>query len=624
MMLATLLRRPVISAITSSALVRLSEQRQLPISVRNVLRQHSYTNEHAASGANKAKKKKKKRKKKGAVEVKPEQTTLSTILAEANALLEKLNRVEAVPVEAPPSDATEEKGPTLSAEQEALVSLALEGHNIFYTGSAGCGKSTVLKAIRDRFEAKGKYVQVLAPTGKVALANGGKTTWSFAGWTPNSHKMSLSELINPDSRRNISLFERLGNVQTIIIDEISMVENVHFGRLNELMKAVRECPLPFGGIQVIVTGDFCQLPPVKPFRNCFSCGSQLEYSYRSRTYSCLNQSCEIDFYDKEDKWAFRSKAWQECNFRYVYLANVYRQKDPAFIDLLQKCRLGLQLNDADMELLTNPDGKTDSHPVKLFPTRAEVREVNDAEFRRLHAPPQVYKSVDVFSWNKKKHRYLEDKQERAADGSLKALSDHSFEIELHLKEGMQVLLLHNIDLGRGLCNGTQGEIIGFESFGKILPEIPLYEEDLPVYVSRAHEQEEAIAEFMRKCQQAKGWPIVKFHNGMVKTIYPVCQPLLLGEERPYSLIGRMQIPLTAAWALSIHKSQGMTLDSAVVSIGKAFEEGQIYVALSRVKTLAGLKVEGDLSPLRKFKGDRVVLEWLKKAFGEKVLMRKKV
>ncbi|PON24350.1 PIF1 [Trichoderma gamsii] len=545
MMLTSLWRRPVASVIISSALGRLSKPPQLPISVTNVLRQRSYANDHAASGAKKEKKKKKKkRKKSGAVEVKPEQTTLSMILAETNALLEKLNGVKAVSVEAPPSDATEEQSPTLSAEQEALVSLALEGHNIFYTGSAGCGKSTVLKAIRDRFEARGEYVHVLAPTGKVALANGGRTTWSFAGWTPNSHKMSLYELTNPDSRRNIPLFRR------------------------------------------------------------------------------LDKSCDIDFYDKEDKWAFKSKAWQECNFRYVYLATVYRQKDPAFIDLLQKCRLGLQLNDADLKLLTSSDDKTDNHPVKLFPTRAEVREVNDAEYRRLHAPPQVYKSVDISLWNKKKHRYLEDKQERAGDGSLKALSDHNFEVELHLKEGMQVLLLHNIDLGRGLCNGAQGQIIGFESFGEIPPEIPLYEEDLPVYMSAAHEQKEAIEKFMRKCHDAKGWPIVKFHNGIVKTIYPVCQPLLLGEERPYSLIGRMQIPLTAAWALSIHKSQGMTLDSAVVSIGKAFEEGQIYVALSRVKTLAGLKVEGNLSPLREFKGDRVVQEWLKKTFGEKLVMGK--
>lgn len=582
------------------------------------------------------------------VEVKPEETTLSTILAAANALLGKLNRVkavpaeaipveaipvetapvetvpdEAVPVAAPASHTTEDQSPPLSAEQEALVALAMEGHNIFYTGSAGCGKSTVLKAIRDRFEAHGNYVHVLAPTGKVALANRGRTTWSFAGWTPNSHKMSLSELKNPDSQRNIPLFERLENVKTIIIDEISMVENVHFGRLNELMKAVKDSPLPFGGIQVIVTGDFCQLPPVKPFRNCFSCGSELEYSYRSRTYSCLNESCHVDIYHEKDKWAFQSQAWQECNFRYVYLATVYRQKDPAFVDLLQKCRLGLQISDADLKLLTSPDGKTDSHPVKLFPTRAEVREVNDAEFRRLRTPSQTYKGVDIFLWNKNRHPYLESKGERAADGSLKALVDHNFEVELQLKEGMQVLLLHNINLAIGLCNGTQGKITGFEPFGTIPPEIPLYEEHLPVYQSGLYEQEEdAIQEFMRKCRNAKGWPIVKFHNGITRTIYPVCQPLLLGEERPYSLIGRMQIPLTAAWALSIHKSQGMTLDSAVVSIGRAFEEGQIYVALSRVKTLAGLKVEGDLSPLREFKGDRVVLEWLKKAFGEKVVMGK--
>lgn len=613
-MFARLWGRPAASVITSSALGRLSIQRQFPTSITNIQSQRCYVKEHAESGEKAKKKKKKKgKKKKGAVEeVKPEQTMLSKMLVAAKTMLGRLDQV----------DATQEQNPTLSAEQEALVSLALEGHNIFYTGSAGCGKSTVLRAIRDRFEAKNEFVHVLAPTGKVALANGGRTTWSFAGWTPNSHKMSLSEMTNPSSRRNIALFERLAKAKTIIIDEISMVESAHFERLNELLKAAKRSSLPFGGVQLIVTGDFCQLPPVKPFRNCFSCGSDLEYSYRSGTFSCLNQDCGVDFYEEEDKWAFKSNAWQECNFRYVYLAAVYRQKDPAFIDLLRKCRLGLQLGDADMKLLTSSDGKTDSHPVKLFPTRAEVREVNVSEFRRLHAPPQVYDSVDIFLWHKKRHPYLADKQERLPDGSLKALDDHNFDVELQLKEDMQVLLLHNLDLGSGLCNGAQGVVTGFEPFATVPPCIPLHNEKLPVYLPGPHVEEKAVQEFMEKCYKNKGWPIVRFHNGITRTIYPVCHSLLLGDERPYSLMGRIQVPLTAAWALSIHKSQGMTLDSTVVNIGKTFVEGQIYVALSRAKTLAGLKVEGNVTSLQEFKGDRGVLEWLKKTFGEKVVMGK--
>ncbi|KAL7920990.1 P-loop containing nucleoside triphosphate hydrolase protein [Trichoderma austrokoningii] len=645
MMLARLWKRPVLSVIASSALGRLGVQRQFPMAIANIQRQRGYAKGVGSGEKKKKKKKKKKKEEEEVAKVELKQDILSSIVTAAKATLGKLNGIHVVPVEARTGDTSEKQSPSsaeqevvLSAEQEALVSLALEGHNIFYTGSAGCGKSTVLKAIRARFEARDHYVHVLAPTGKVALANRGRTTWSFAGWTPNSHKMSLSELTGPFNRHNRRLFKRLAQVKTIIIDEISMVENVHFGRLNELMKAANQSRLPFGGVQIIVTGDFCQLPPVKPFRNCFSCGSELEESRQVGTYSCMNQQCDVDFYDKEDKWAFRSKAWQECNFRNVYLAAIYRQTDPAFKKLLQKCRLGLQLSDADMKLLTNPDGKTNSHAVKLFPTRAEVREVNVAEFRRLQAPPQVYKSVDISLWHKTRHWYLADRQDRADDDSLIALSDHNLEVELQLKKGMQVLLLHNLDLKEKLCNGSQGEIIGFEPFGTVPPKIPLYNEDLPVYGLEPYTTEEeelqkamginkepskqeiAIQEFMRKCQKAKGWPKVRFHNGIVKTIYPVCHSLLLGEERPYSLMGRMQIPLTAAWALSIHKSQGMTLDSAVVSIGRAFEEGQIYVALSRAKTLAGLKVEGDLSPLRDFKGDRVVLEWLKETFGEEVVM----
>ncbi|KKP06369.1 PIF1 [Trichoderma harzianum] len=208
------------------------------------------------------------------------------------------------------------ESPELSAEQKKLVSLAVEGHNIFYTGSAGCGKSTVLREMRDRLLGMGKAVHVLAPTGKVAMANRGSTTWSFAGWTPNTHKFSLSELkaFVPGQ----VLLDRFRNADTIILDEVSMVEAMHFDRLNEIMKAAwspfdERSTLPFGGTQIIVTGDFCQLPPVKPFLHCFECGSDLVPNKQQKIYKCPSTECGASYHD-DDKWAFRSKAWDECNF----------------------------------------------------------------------------------------------------------------------------------------------------------------------------------------------------------------------------------------------------------------------------------------------------------------------
>ncbi|EHK17226.1 uncharacterized protein TRIVIDRAFT_134896, partial [Trichoderma virens Gv29-8] len=356
--------------------------------------------------------------------------------------------------------------PKLSTEQEALVSLAVQGHNIFYTGEAGCGKSTVLREIRDRLKSMDRAVEVLAPTGKVAIANGGMTTWSFADWTPNTHKSTLSELTSFSF--GSVLAKRLRDVETIIIDEISMVESMHFDRLNQMMKAAcspfdKRSTLPFGGTQVIVTGDFCQLPPVKPFSHCYECGSELIADIPRKMYTCPNLECGISYRD-EDKWAFRSRAWEECNFEHIYLKAVYRQNEPEFLRVLQRCRLGLQLSDSDLKLLANNKPKTGPYAVKLYPTRNEVRKVNDTEFRRIRAPIQTYKCVDVFLWNEEKHPHLRNKGARDPNGSLKALKEHRFEAELNLKEGMQVLLLHNIDISRGLCNGAQGVITGFEPF----------------------------------------------------------------------------------------------------------------------------------------------------------------
>ncbi|TFB00786.1 ATP-dependent DNA helicase PIF1 [Trichoderma ghanense] len=550
----------------------------------------------------------------------PEQAQRRTVAAGFQP--DAINDAQTNPTASSGSESSSESSPTFSAEQETLVSQAMEGHNIFFTGSAGCGKSTVSKAIRDRLMEKGRVVYVLAPTGMVAMANGGLTTYSFAGWTPNTHKLSLDEL--KETARGHFLSKRLRSADTIIIDEISMMEGMHFERLNELMKAAwpddpERSSLPFGGSQIIVTGDFCQLPPVKPFRHCFKCGNDLRRVGREGKHVCPTAKCGASYRD-EEKWAFKSRAWEECNFRHVYLKTIFRQKSPEFIILLEKPRFGLPLNDREVDLLQSCSKTTDPHAVKLYPTRKEVRKINDEEFRRLNAPTQTFKCVDVFLWNAKRHPDLRYMSYKDTDGSLKALRDHRFEVELKLKEGMQVLLLHNLDMSAGLCNGAQGVIIGFEPFGSKMHTVSVKREKLSAYWPNYDVDWVKSREFMKGCSEAKGWPIVKFHNGRVRTIHPTCQSSIYGDKKPYTLLGRIQIPLTPAWALTIHKAQGMTLDSAVVNLTRAFEEGQIYVALSRVKTLAGLKVEGDLASLQRLRGNPEVLEWLKEKFGQDIVM----
>ncbi|KAK1237091.1 hypothetical protein MKX07_005970 [Trichoderma sp. CBMAI-0711] len=582
-------------------------------------------------GYAKSKKKKKKEKKKGeaaeavanatAAQTEEIKTPLfSKILSAVALTFKKLTDKDAIrtdPVKIK-SDLKTTSSPSLSAEQKDLVSLAANGHNIFFTGSAGSGKSTALRAIRDKLHSMGKIVQVLAPTGKVAIANEGQTTYTFAGWTPNSHKMSLSELTQHG--RNPPLSDRLRKVDALIIDEISMVENFTFERLSHLLKAAhskdgKHSTLPFGGVQIITTGDFCQLPPVKPFQQCVKCGSDMERHKRQKTYTCSSEDCN-EFYRESDKWAFRSNAWEECNFQYVHLNTIFRQNDPEFINLLEKLRLGLQLNDADIGLLTRPKDAIGRNAPRLYARREDVRRLNDFEFGRLNAIEQVYKCVDIFMWNQEGHPELEKMNERMADGSLKELKDHRLEVEVRLKRGMQVFLQHNLDLGNGLYNGSQGKIVDFRPFSSQLPRFSIHNEDLPVYLPHYGIAEDVLGQFMKNCRETEGWPVVQFHNGDTRTIYPVCQPVLRGTTRPYSLLGRVQIPLTAAWALTIHKSQGMTLDKLVVDINDVFEEGHVYVALSRARSLDGLKVEGDMSVLRKFRGNPEVLEWLQEKFGQ--------
>ncbi|KAL9469240.1 hypothetical protein ACSS6W_010934 [Trichoderma asperelloides] len=612
MLFARLWGRSVASAISSSGLGRQSLQQPFPTPVF-IPKLHRNPKECPGLGE-------KERNKLTAAD--HEQAFSLKTLAALDITSKKPNDGEIAPVETRSSHLTKGQSPILSAEQENLVLLAVEGHNIFYTGPAGCGKSTALRVILDRLEEMGKNVLVLTPTDDIALANGGRNTWSFAGFMSNSHAMSLSQITNPE--RNTQLFERMANVEVIIISEINMVENFHFERLNEAMKAIKSSSLPFGGIQVIVTGDFCGLPPVKPFQNCFHCGSYLKHNKKKGTYTCLEEDCNINLYYEEDKWAFQSRAWQQCNFRNVHLAAVFRQGDPALGSLLREIRLNLKVSDDNMGLLRKRKNKTSNDAVKLLTTRAEVQELNDAKFRRLRAPLQVYKSVDVFGWNEGEHEYLVYNQERDARDSFGVLRDYSLGAEVQLKEGMPVVLLQNIDPGSGLCNGAQGIIVGYEPFGDLLQLVTEYYERLPAHWLRIDALEDALRKFLRECSSNKGWPIVKFHNGITRTIYPTCRALPLGGTQPYSLLRRIQIPLTAGWALTVYDSQGMALDSIVVDVVKTSKEGLMYAALSRARTLEGLKVEGDLTRLGYHRGNGAQLKWLKRTFGDKVVMTRQI
>ncbi len=468
--------------------------------------------------------------------------------------------------------------PELCDEQLELVDLILEGRNVFYTGSAGCGKSTVLKYSVARLKGRGSNVCIIAPTGKAALEVGGVTLYSYAGWTPDILKKPMDKLEqNAHKTRN---WKRIKHTDVLIIDEVSMVENHILERLNRVMKSARaETKKPFGGVQIVVTGDFCQLPPVRPFRFCMECGTELRRHSGGKLYECEKHG----EFDDSEKWAFCSDAWKECDFVHFRLKKAHRQKEPSFTTLLEKCRLGRPLHQDEKYLLLNHECET-TGAVKLFPTRDEVGQVNDAEMARLKGRSLKFKCLDNF-WNCE-HVAFEWKPEHGSySHTLLALEEHRFEPILEIKENMLVILLINLDFDAGLINGSQGVIIGFETHtNDSLPE---------QYGEYKARKKGLIREFVKRAATTAvcEWPIVQFQNGEKRTIYAHCMMSELGDNEPYSLLSRTQVPLVAAWAMTIHKSQGMTLSRVIVDLSRTFGKAQDYVALSRARSLEGLKVE---------------------------------
>lgn len=165
------------------------------------------------------------------------------------------------------------------------------------------------------------------------------------------------------------------------------------------------------------------------------------------------------------------------------------------------------------------------------------------------------------------------------------MEEHRLRRELSVKPAMVVVLQINLDIGAGLCNGSQGIICGFEKFDEAkLPKAQLSDDSIPPWQAlrgkHAELREEQIRKFAYR-QRVKAWPRVRFHNGKKRTIFPTCIVTSLGDREPYSLLSRTQIPLVAGWAMTVHKSQGMTMDRVIINLSKVFEEGQAYVALSR-------------------------------------------
>lgn len=506
--------------------------------------------------------------------------------------------------------------PTLSAEQRQLVDAIVYGQrNVFFTGSAGCGKSTVLKTAIRELRERGNRVTICAPTGRAAVQIGGMTTYSYMGWAPKSFEGGIAGLKKASWKKTVK--RRLRRTDVLIIDEISMVSSDFLNRMNACLKEVkwgREAGAPaFGGLKLVVTGDFCQLAPVNPFEFCYACGARLASNEALGIYRCPKFSGHGSWAD-EDKWAFRSAAWAEANFACFNLTQIHRQNDPVFVRMLQKCRLGFPFTDNDIDLLMNHDCEVEDAP-QLLCTRNEVDPINKDKFDAITGfQKRQYRVLDGFDCRERHAHEFRRYFETQPDTTLKVHKNHQLELVVNLKETMQVMLQVNLDIRAGLVNGSQGVICGWEKIDLVrLPELTGEHSDV-----RQHFVRLFTIQHLKLYPDAEDqvWPVVKFNNGQTRTIYPWCVANAVGLDAPYSFLQRTQIPLVPGWAITVHKSQGMTLERVIVNLTSAFAEGQVYVALSRATSLRGLKVTGSALGLTVGEGgNEEVRQFLGDTFG---------
>lgn len=359
-----------------------------------------------------------------------------------------------------------------------------------------------------------------------------------------------------------------------------MVESQFLERLNLLFQYVLNNKLPFGGKQVIFLGDFHQLPPVKPFQNCLQCGQIIP---QKDVPKCISQKCKAreTTFTWSDKWAFKSSVWKELKLRHIKLEQIHRQKDTDFQDILNKIRYGVTLSIDEWNQLERPKELPDgAYAVRLMSRLAQVKAFNEQKLAELKSQPKSWKAFDHAT------KLLSGNPTKAEEYKA-TLKDHRFPGDLTLKVGARVVLLQNLNHRRGLVNGSQGVVIGFAQSQSELEKVK--------ELKGPHERYRELGVQSFQKENTKMRPLVQFANGEKELITAIAQSAMRGDPldlHQQYVVTRTQVPLTLAWALSIHKSQGMTLEYVEVSSRDLFESGQLYVALSRATHLNGLKVTG--------------------------------
>ncbi len=387
-------------------------------------------------------------------------------------------------------------------QQDEAFNLLKMGKNIFLTGAAGSGKTYLLNKYINYLKGNNVKVAVTASTGIAATHLQGATihSWSGIGVKDNLTEKDLEKLLSTDRiKRNYR------KTKVLIIDEISMLHKHQLDMVDIIARHILNCDNAFGGMQIVLCGDFFQLPPI-------SSGFSLD----------------------QTQFAFEATAWNKADFHVCYLQEQHRQADDPLLTVLNDIRSGTAGEHTKVPLRTRykkePQGATKA--TKLYSRNINVDAINEQELAKLPGQEKIFTMVtEGFST------------------LVNGLKKSCLALEqLSLKIGAEVMFIKNDNAGR-YVNGTRGIVINFN--------------------------------------KSEGWPIVKTYDNQLIVAAP--------EEWKYEDNGFVranisQVPLRLAWAITIHKSQGMTLDAAEMDLGDTFEPGMGYVALSRVRSLSGLKL----------------------------------
>jgi len=388
----------------------------------------------------------------------------------------------------------------LNIEQQLAFDEFKTGKNIFLTGPAGTGKSVTLKKIIEHCEFSALKYGVTATTGTAAFLIGGKTLHSYLGL--GLAKESAEEIFKFVRYKLKHVADKIRALNVLIIDEISMLDKELLEKISAYLSLLRRNSSPFGGIQIVLTGDFCQLEPVN------------------------------------GEYCFLSDLWKTINLKTIYLHKLVRQDgDTEFQKMLSKLRYGRCTDKIYQRLLSLKNTEFgEVKPTKLYPKNVNVDKINTLEYNKLiDSGAKMIKYTAILPTKAK------DKEK-----ATKWINSLELPESVEICVGAQVVLLVNLDQDNGLVNGTRGVVIDVLSKSVLIKRVNNTICEIPFYKTTNSEDDSLSVSYM---------------------------------------------PLKLAYALTIHRSQGMTLDAVEIDIGtNIFAAGQAYTALSRAQNLKSVRI----------------------------------